>query len=326
MKAIAFTKYGSPEDLLYGEVEKPVPKENELLIRVYAASINSWDWELLQGKPFANRMMFGLFAPKKIESLGCDIAGRVEAVGEKVTRFKPGDDVFGDLSGGDWGGFAEYTCANEDVLVSKPADMTFEQAAAIPQAGVLALQGLRKGNLQTGQKILINGASGGAGSFAVQMAKATGAEITGVCRTAKLDFVRSLGVDHVIDYTREDFTRNGQQYDLILDMMARHRISDYRRALAPKGAYVAVGGASFLMTRVILLGPLINLFSDRKIGLLLHKPAAHDLEQIKSLFESGKVIPVIDKCFPLSEGIEAMRYFSEGRAKGKVVITVDQDV
>jgi NADPH:quinone reductase-like Zn-dependent oxidoreductase len=230
MKALTFHKYGSHEALNLEEVEKPTPKDNEVLVKVKAASINSWDWELLQGKPFVNRMMFGLLKPKKINILGCDIAGRIEAVGKKVKQFKLGDEVFGDLSAGGWGGYAEYVCSRENELTLKPVSMTFEQAAAVPQAGLLALQGLRKGQLQLNktnqeqinpaQKVLINGASGGSGTFAVQIAKSFGAEVTGVCSTKKMDFVRSLGADHVIDYAREDFTKNGQQYDLILDAQA----------------------------------------------------------------------------------------------------------
>lgn len=328
MKAIVFHKYGSHEALKLEEVEKPTPKDNEVLIKVFAASINSWDWELLQGKPFINRMMFGLLKPKKINILGCDIAGRIEAVGKKVNQFKLGDEVFGDLSAGGWGGFAEYVCSRENELALKPVSMTFEQAAAIPQAGLLALQGLRKGQLQQEQlspakKVLINGASGGSGTFAVQIAKSYGAEVTGVCSTKKMDFVRSLGAEHVIDYTREDFTKNGQQYDLILDAQAYHSIFDYKRALNPKGIYVMHGGGSSQAYQTIFLGPLLSMMGSKKMGLLMHKPNVNDLNIMNTLFEEDKVIPVIDKCFPLTEGAEAMRYYGEGHAKGKVVISTN---
>ena len=332
MKALTFYQYGSHEALNLEEVEKPTPKDNEVLVKVKAASINSWDWELLQGKPFVNRMMFGLLKPKKINILGCDIAGRIEAVGKKVKQFKLGDEVFGDLSAGGWSGFAEYVCSRENELALKPVSMTFEQAAAIPQAGLLALQGLRKGQLQLNetnqeqidpaQKVLINGASGGSGTFAVQIAKSFGAEVTGICSTKKMDFVRSLGADHVIDYVREDFTKNGQQYDLILDAQAYHSIFDYKRALNPKGIYVMHGGGSSQANQAIFLGPLLSMMSSKKMGILMHKPNVNDLNIMNTLFEEDKVIPVIDKHFSLSQGAEAMRYYGEGNAKGKVVITM----
>ncbi|MFC1589154.1 NAD(P)-dependent alcohol dehydrogenase [Pseudomonadota bacterium] len=324
MKAIVYEQYGSPDVLELREVKKPAPKDNEVLVKVHASSINDWDWELLQGIPFLNRLMAGLLKPSKIKILGCDIAGRVEAVGSKVTQFQPGDEVFGDLCRSGWGGFAEYVCSDEMALAIKPVSMTFEQAASIPQAGLLALQGLLKGKIQQGQtlpsqKVLINGASGGAGSFAVQIAKSFGAEVTGVCSTKKMDFVRSLGTDHVIDYTQEDFTRNGQAYDLILDVKACHSIFDYKRALSPEGIYMMMGGASVLP--VFILGTWISITSNKKMGLLLHKPNK-GLDLMKELFEAGKYVPVIDRCYPLSEVAEAFRYFGEGRKKGKVIITV----
>ena len=333
MKAIVYTRYGLPGVLQLKDVETPTPKDNEVLIKVHAASINSWDWDLLRGVPFVNRLMSGLVKPGRIKILGCDIAGNIEAVGNNVTLFQPGDEVFGDISRCGWGGFAEYVCANENALALKPSSMTFEEVAAVPQAAVLALQGLRQGHIQTGEittsqitpakKVLINGAGGGVGSFAVPMAKSLGAEVTGVDSTKKMDFVRSLGADQVIDYTREDFTKNGQNYDLILDVMGFHSIFDYKRALSPKGIYVMVGGASSLANWVLLLGLWISMFSSKKMGLLLHKPNASDLDYMKTLFESGTVAPVIDKCYPLSETAEAMRYFGEGNVKGKVVITME---
>jgi len=328
MKAVVFTKYGSPDFLEYKEVEKPTPEQNEVLVKIKAASINSWDWELLKGTPFVNRLMFGLLKPKKINILGCDIAGRVEAVGSQVKQFQPGDEVFGDLSSGGWGGFAEYACADEHELTPKPANLTFEQAAAVPQAGLLALQGLLKGKIQQTQniqnrprqRVLINGASGGSGTFAVQIAKLFGAEVTGVCSTSKMDLVRSLGADYVIDYSQEDFTKNGQRYDLIIDAQAYHSIFDYRRALSPTGIYVMHGGSSATVNQVMFLGPLISLMGRKKMGLLLHK-ANKEMAFMKQMLEGGKVVPVIDRCYPLSETAEALRYFGERRTRGKLVIT-----
>ncbi len=322
MKAVVWTKYGSPDFFELKEVANPVPKADKVLIKVHAASINSWDWELMRGVPFVNRLMAGLLKPSKITILGCDIAGRVEGVGEDVKQLQPGDEVFGDLSGCGWGGFAEYVCARENALALKPASMTYEQAAAVPQAGLLALQGLRQGQLQSGQKVLINGASGGVGTFAVQLAKSFGAEVTGVCSAGKMDMVRSLGADHVIDYKQEDFTKNGQCYDLILDVKGYHSIFDYKRALGPKGIYVMVGGASALIFRVLFLGSWISMTESKKMSLLLHK-ANRGLEIMIELHESGKIVPVIDRNYPLSEVAEAMRYFGGGNAKGKVVITLE---
>jgi len=324
MKAIVYEKYGSPDVLELKEVEKPAPKDNEVLVKVHAASVNDWDWGLLRGKPFMNRLFFGLLKPK-IKTIGCDIAGRVEAIGKNVKQFPPGDEVFGDISGCGFGGFAEYVCARENALVLKPASMTFEEAAAVPQAAVLALQGLRdKGQIQPGQKVLINGAGGGAGTFAVQIAKSFGVEVTGVDSTSKLDIMRSVSTDHVIDYTKEDFTKSGQRYDLILDMAAYHSIFDYKRALSPKGIYVMVGGSTALMFRVMFLGPWISMTGSKKMGILMHKPNK-DLAFMKELLEAGKVVPVIDRRYPLSEVAEALRYFGEGHARGKVVITVEHN-
>jgi len=324
MKAIVYQKYGPPDVLQLKDVEKPTPKDNEILVKIHAASVNDWDWGLLRGKPFVNRLLFGLLKPK-IKILGVDIAGRVEAVGRNVEQFQPGDEVFGDISGCGWGGFAEYVCIPENALALKPASMTFEEAAAIPQAGLLALQGLRdKGQIQPGQKVLINGAGGGAGTFAVQIAKSFGAEVTGVDSTRKLDMMRSIGADQVIDYTQEDFTKNGQHYDLILDVAAYHSIFDYKRALSPKGIYVMVGGSMALMFQVLFLGPWISMSGSKKMAILMHKPNK-DLAFMKELFEAGKVAPVIDRRYPLSEVAEALRYFGEGHAQGKVVITLEHN-
>jgi len=324
MKAIVYTKYGPPDVLQLKEVEKPTPKDNEVLVKVHAASVNDWDWGLLRGKPFVNRLVVSGLLKPKIKTIGCDIAGRVEAVGRNVKQFQPGDEVFGDMSGCGFGGFAEYVCAGENALALKPASMTFEEAAAVPQAAILALQGLRgKRQIQPGQKVLINGAGGGAGTFAVQIAKSFGAEVTGVDSTRKLDIMRSVGADHVIDYTKEDFTKSGQRYDLILDMAAYHSIFDYKRALSPKGIYVMVGGSMALMFRVVFLGPLISMTTSKKMGILAHKPNK-DLAFMKELFEAGKVVPVIDRRYPLSEVPEALRYFGEGHARGKLVITLEE--
>ena len=322
MKAVVFTQYGSPDDLLYKEVEKPTPRDNEVLIKVHATSINSWDWELLQGTPFANRLMFGLLKPTKILSLGCDIAGRVEAVGEKVNQYQPGDEVFGDLSRGGWGGFAEYVCARDNALALKPANMTFEQASAMPQAGLLALQALRyKGQILPGQKVLFNGAGGGVGTLGMQMAKSFGAEVTGVDSTTKLDTMRSSGADHVIDYTQEDFTRNGQQYDRIIDVVANRSAFNYKRALSPGGVFVMVGGSMAIVAQLLFLGSWISITSGKKMGLLLHK-ANQGLDDMIAFFETGKFVPVIDSCYPLAELQEALRYYGEGQVKGKIIITM----
>lgn len=324
MKAIVLTKYGSPDFFELQEVAIPSPKDNEVLIRIHAVSINSWDWEILIAKPFINRFMVGLFKPSRIKILGCDISGTIEEVGCQVTQFQPGDEVFGDISHCHWGGFAEYVCVpvNKNALTLKSANLSFEQAAAIPQAGVLALQGLRKGKIDSAQKVLINGASGGVGSFAVPMAKSYGAEVTGVCSTDKTDFVRSLGADHVIDYSKEDFTRNNDQYDLILDVKGYHSIFDYKRKLNANGSYVMVGGSSKIVNQLFLLGPWLSLTGNRKLSLLIHKPNATDIDVIKTLIDTGKIKPIIDRTFPLSDTADAIRYYAEGHVKGKVVITV----
>jgi len=324
MKAIVYEKYGSPDVLELKEVEKPTPNENEVLIKVHAASINSWDWDMLTGRPLEYRLFFGLLKPK-YKILGCDIAGRIEAVGRNIKQFHPGDDVFGDLCEGSWGGFAEYVCARENELTLKPASMTFEEAAATPQAGLLALQGLcDKREIKPGQRILINGAGGGAGTFAIQIAKSFGAEVTGVDSTGKLDMLSSLGADHVIDYTQEDFTKNGKCYDLILDVKTNRCIFDYRRALSSNGIYVTVGGKSARIIQLVFLGSLISMIGNKKLALIMHKPNK-DLNILNDLFESGKVKPVVDRCFPLSETAEALQYFGEGHFKGKIVIKLEHN-
>jgi NADPH:quinone reductase-like Zn-dependent oxidoreductase len=320
MKAIVYTNYGPPEVLELKEVAKPTPKDDEVLIKVQAVSVNRSDWEGLRGKPLYARIG-GLLKPRQ-QILGSDIAGRVEVAGRNVRRFQPGDDVFGDILPR-MGGFAEYVCARESALALKPARMTFEEVAAIPQAAVIALQGVRdKGQVQPGQNVLINGAGGGAGTFAVQLAKLYGAEVTGVDNTGKLDFMRSLGADHVIDYTREDFTKNGKQYDLILDIVAHRSVFAYKRALRSNGSYFLTGGSVATIFQILLLGPWISIIESKRMRVLAVRPNLKDMVYITELYEAGKIVPVIDRRYPLSEIPEALRYLGEGRVKGKVVISV----
>jgi NADPH:quinone reductase-like Zn-dependent oxidoreductase len=322
MKATIYTQYGSPDIIQFKEVEKPTPKDNEVLIKVHAASVNAGDWLYLRGTPWLLRLTAGLLKPKNI-FLGADVAGRIEAVGKNVTQFQPGDEVFGDLSVSGRSAFAEYVCASETALVLKPANISFEEAAAIPVAAVTALQGLQsRGPIQPGQKVLINGASGGVGSFAVQIAKAFGAEVTAVCSTRNVSRMRSIGADHVIDYTQEDFTQNGQQYDLILAANGYHPLSAYQRALSPDGTYVMTGGAMAQLFEAMLLGPLVSMTGNKKMGNVMAKPDKENLAFMRELLEAGKVKPVIDRCYPLSEVAEAIRYLEAGHAQGKVVITV----
>jgi NADPH:quinone reductase-like Zn-dependent oxidoreductase len=320
MKAIIiYTEYGGPDRLYLAEVEKPSPKDDEVLIRVHAASINDWDWGLLQGD-FINRLMYGLRKPKK-QILGSDIAGRVEAVGKSVTLFKAGNDVYGDLSGR-WGGFAEYVCAPESSLALMTGGMNFEEAAAIPQAGMLAVQGLiDRGNMRQGQKLLINGAGGGVGTFAFQIAKLYGAEVTGVDRTDKMEVLTSMGFDHLIDYTREDFTKSGNRYDLILDVKTNRSVFQYIGTLNPGGMYVTVGGSAGRLFQALVLGPLIRIFSKRHIRIVMLKPNK-DLAYMSELFEAGKVRPVIDERYNLGETSEAFKKFGRSEHKGKIVITI----
>jgi len=320
MKAIVYHTYGSPAVLKLEEVAKPTPKDDQVLIKIHAASVNSWDWDLLRGKPFLARMD-SPFKPK-YKILGCDVAGQVEAVGKNVKQFQPGDAVFGDLSGSGWGGFAEYVCAQENALTLKPAAMTFAQAAAIPQAGVLALQGLRdQSQIQPGQKVLINGAGGGMGTFAIQLAKSWRAEVTGVDSTRKLAVMRTLGADHVIDYTQADFTQNGQRYDLILDAVAHRSLFDYKRALSPTGTLIIVGGSMGTIFQTLLLGTWFSKTGSQKLGLLIHQPNK-DLALLIELFTAGKVVPVIGRTYPLAETAAAFYALGAGDAQGKLVITV----
>jgi len=321
MKAILYHEYGSPNVLQLKEVEKPTPGNDELLIKVHAVSVNRSDWEGLIGKPLYARMG-GLRKPGN-PILGSDVAGHVEMVGKNNREFQPGDEVFGEMEGYH-SGFAEYVCTRGKAWALKPVSMTFEQASAIPQAGVIALQGIRdKGQLQPGQKVLINGAGGGAGTFAIQLAKLYGAEVTGVDNTGKLDFMRSLGTDHVIDYTQENFTRNGKQYDFILDLIAYRSAFAYARALKPNGSYYAVGGSVVTFLQFLLFGPWIRRTSGKKVRLLVVQRNRKDLESVAELCEAGKIVPAIDRRYPLSEVPEALRYLGENQAKGKVVITVE---
>jgi NADPH:quinone reductase-like Zn-dependent oxidoreductase len=322
MKAIVYTKYGSPDVLQLEEIQKPTPGDNEVLIKVHTAAANAGDWHLLRGEPFMVRLMFGLLKPK-IKILGTDVAGRIEAVGRNATQFQPGDEVFGDLSDCGYGAFAEYVAVPEDALTLKPARMTYEEVATVPSAALTALQGLRdKGQIQPGQKVLVNGASGGVGTFAVQIAKSFGVEVTGVCSTRNVDMVRSIGADHIIDYTQEDFTQNGPRYDLILDAAAYRSISDSRRALTPEGIYVMVGGSGAHFLQAMLLGPWLSMTGGKKMVTFIKKPNLKDLILMKELLEGGKVVPVIDRRYPLSEVPEALWYLEEGHAKGKIVVTM----
>jgi len=318
MLAAVFTQYGGPENLVLKEVPPPVPKNDEVLVRVRAVSINEWDFGALQGKPFVNRMIFGLRKPAR-QILGSDVAGEVETVGKNVRHLKPGDAVFGDLNG-TWGGFADYVCAKETAWARKPADMTFEQAAAIPQAGLLALQGLRKGGIRDGQTILINGAGGGVGIFSLQLASMHGASITAVDRPEKEALVRSLGAGDFIDYSKEDFTRTGRRYDLILDVMTDRPMSAYARALNPGGTYVTVGGSHARLLQTFLLGRLVACRQRKKLRVLALR-TNESLSEMTALFEAGTVRPVIDGHYSARQTIDAFRHYSTGLHQGKIVIT-----
>lgn len=326
MKAMTYTEFGPPETLRLEQVEKPLPKDDEVLVKVHAASINFGDLSFVRGEPFVVRLMgAGLLKPK-YRILGSDIAGRIEAVGSTVSQFRQGDEIFGDVSEYGWGGFADYVSVPEKAVSLKPANLTFAEAAAVPMAAVVALQGLRdKGQIQAGQRVLIVGASGGVGTFAVQIAKSFGAEVTGVCSTTNLDMVRSIGADRVIDYTKEDFARNGQPYDLILATAGYRSLFDYRRALSPGGIYVMCGGAMSQIFQAMLLGPWISKVGGKKLTNLAAKPDQRDLNFVKELIEAGKVVPVIDRCYSLSHVPDALHYYGLGHAHGKVVITVDAD-
>ena len=324
MKAVVYRKYGSPDVLEYRDADKPVPKDDEVLIKIEAAALNAFDWHLMRGKPFVARMSGGLFKPKNA-ILGEDVAGRVAAVGRRAGLFKPGDEVFGDLSSCGSGGFAEYARAREGVLALKPAGLTFEQAAAVPMAALTALQGLRnKARIASGKKVLIVGASGGVGTFAVQIAKSFGAEVTAVCGPGSQDLARSLGADRVLDYTKSDFTRDGSRYDLILAANGDHGPSGYLRALNPGGICVVSGGSNKQLFRSLFLGPLLSLGRRKKIAVLVARTNRKDLAFIADLVLAGKVKPVIDRRFPLRDAAEAIRYLEDGHAKGKVLLTISR--
>jgi NADPH:quinone reductase-like Zn-dependent oxidoreductase len=324
MKAIVYYNYGSPDVLKCEEIEKPTPGDNEVLVKVRAASVNPLDWHFMRGMPYFVRMLTGLRKPK-VTRLGVDVAGQVEAIGRNVTQFKPGDEVFGSCRGA----FAEYACTSEPALVTKPRNVTFEQAASAPVATFTALQGLRdKGRIQPGQKVLINGAAGGVGTFAVQIAKSFGAEVTGVCSTRNVDMVRSIGADRVIDYTQEDFTKSGQRYDLFLDCVGNHSLLACRRVLNPKGTYVPVGATADRwmigpLARAIAALVLSWFVSQKLVIFFLAKPNKEDLTIMRELMSAGKVTPVIDRRYALSEVPEAIRYLEEGHARGKVIITLE---
>jgi NADPH:quinone reductase-like Zn-dependent oxidoreductase len=325
MKAIVCTKFGPPDLLQLLEVEKPTPEDNEVLVKVYASSVNYNTLIRVTGGMLMARLMgIGLLKPKH-QIPGNDVAGRVEVVGKNVRQFRPGDEVYGDLIECGLGAFAEYVAVPENVLSLKPVNATFEEAAAVPEAAVVALQGLRDaGKIKPGQKVLIYGASGGIGTFAVQIAKSFGAEVTGVCSTRNLDLVSAIGADHIIDYTKEDFTQNGQRYDLILAANGYHPILSYKRALSPKGIYVMSGGSMTQVFQAMLLGPWISMTGSKKMGNVMANPNQKDLVVMKELLEAGKVVPVIDRYNPLRAVPEALQYLEEGHAQGKVVITVHQ--
>ncbi|WP_299488312.1 NAD(P)-dependent alcohol dehydrogenase [Acaryochloris sp. IP29b_bin.137] len=323
MKAIWQTQYGSPDILQLVDVPKPTPHDGEVLVKVQAASVHAGDWHLMRGTPFLIRLMFGGIFKPAINILGSDLAGQVEAVGKEVTQFQPGDEVFGDLSEFGWGAFAQYVCAPVDALQPKPANLTFEEAAAVPTSAMAALQALRDfGQIQSGQKVLINGASGGVGSFAVQIAKTYGAEVTAVCRTEKMEMVRSLNPDHIIDYTQPTITQTEQQYDLILDTAAYRSVLDYQPILSPGGTYVLVGGSTARFFQVMLLGSLLGKIMRQRVTALAMKVNSDDLSIVKEWLESGEIAPCIDRSYPLSEVPEAVRYLEQRQVRGKVVIRI----
>lgn len=320
MRAVVRDTYGPPEVLRIEEVPVPVVGDGHVLVRVHAAAANAGDWHLLRGTPLPFRLVAGLRRPRHA-ILGADVAGVVEAVGRHVTRFRPGDEVFGDLSRCGYGGYAELASVPEAALVSKPATLSFAAAAAIPTAGCTALQGLRRGRIARGQRVLVHGASGGVGTFAVQIAKAFGAEVTAVCSTRHVETMRSLGADHVIDYTASDFASAGPRYDLILAVNGDRSIWDYRRALAPRGAYVMTGGSNRQLTEALVLGPVLSM-GRRRFGNILMTPSVDDLSFLGGLCEAGTVKPLIDRQVPQCEVPAAIRYVESGRATGKVIVAI----
>lgn len=323
MKAIVYTKYGTADELQLTEIEKPAPKENEVLVKIYASSVNEWDWGLIGGRGLLTRLLGGLFKPKN-KILGADIAGVIEAVGSNATDFTPGDEVFGDIAGAGFGAFAEYVCTPEKFLAKKSPKMSFEQAAAFPQAGLLAMQGLRyRKPLQPGQHLLINGAGGGVGPIALQYAKSIGATVTCIDKEEKFGMLRSLGADELMDYRKTDYTKTGNQYDYILDVTARRSVSEYKKALKPKGVFAMIGGSmGWLIVQMMLIQPLLSKFRDKKLGIMGYRVSRNGLDELSRLFEEGKTSPVIDKCFPLEKTADAFRYYEQGDFTGKIVITV----
>jgi NADPH:quinone reductase-like Zn-dependent oxidoreductase len=326
MKAIIYHKYGTPDELKLVELSRPLPKPREVLVKVHAASINSWDWDLLRGKPLLVRIIGGLLKPKQ-KILGADIAGVVDSVGSNTVDFKPGDEVFGDIAHSGFGGFAEYVSVPEKLLAKKSSAMSFEQAAALPQAGLLALQGLLYGGkIKHGQQLLINGAGGGVGTLALQYGVSCGAYVDCVDLPEKFDLLKSLGATHCIDYTTEDYTRIGKQYDLILDVIAHRTIADYRRALKPGGTFSMIGGSmGSLLLKLMLFGSEISRRAGKKLGIMGYRTSRKDLNTITQLFETGKLVPVVDRIYPLSDTSEAFRYFGTGKVKGKIIIKVKEN-
>lgn len=322
MKAITNRIYGSTDVLKLEDVKKPIVKGNQVLIKVKAASINSWDWDFLSGKMFTTRIA-GPFKPQ-YKILGADVSGIVESVGPMVSILKIGDEVYGDISENGWGGFAEYVAVPETVLAIKPKSLSFIEAASIPQAGSLALQGLRdKRKIKMGDRVLVNGGGGGVGMFAIQIAKSYGAIVTGVDSEFKMDKMKKAGADFVIDYQQQDYTKDGDQYDLILDMVATRTFPDYKRSLKIGGNFVMIGGAMGVMLRTLILGPSVLEKEKKDLSLLLYKPSPNDLDEIANLISDGIIVSVVDKVFPLSETSNAFRHFEDGYFVGKVVIIVD---
>lgn len=322
MKAIIYTRYGSPDVLTLAEIEKPVPQPHQVLVKVRAVAVNAADWHLMRADPFLVRLTNGFFGPKN-QVLGLDIAGEVEAVGRDVTTFQPGDAVFGEIG---HGGFAEYACVQAKSLLLKPANLSFEEAAALPVSALTALQALRKGGIQPGHQVLINGASGGVGTFAIQIAKQLGAEVTAVCSSGKLELARALGADHLIDYRQENFTRSGRRYDLILAVNGYHPLWAYKRALKPQGVYMVAGGTMGQIFQALLFGSLFTLGSQQKMGGMLAEMNQDDLALIKGWVEAGQVRPVMDKIYlSLADVPEAIRYIEQGSAKGKIVVRVGEE-
>ena len=322
MKVWVYTKYGSPDNLVLTEANKPVPKSNQVLLKIKAVSINSWDWDLLRGKPFVVRFAGGGLSKPRKPILGCDVAGEIEAIGEDVRGFSHGDAVYGDLSASGWGGFAEYVCAPIEAIIKKPTGMSFQEAAAIPQAGVMALQGVRDyGEVQAGQKVLINGAGGGVGSFAIPLAKLCGAEVTAVDHLGKFEMMSELGADILIDYKEEDFTKKEEKYDLILDVVGHHSIYDFKRVLRRGGNYRMIGGPSGLIFQALFIAPFISMLGNKKMGILAHEPNK-GLNYLNTLFEEGKLKPLIDRQYSFEEVPEAFRYFGKNQFSGKVIVSI----